>query len=331
MQAAENSKVSLQAIDGGLARASVRMLAGAAAAEDADFTDAVRALRRVLDAFDTGLALDPAPVVRGRGYDAGLRVPGVMPAGSPTLVGRRVRAFAPAIKARTRELDLFVMSSQGADAVAEPATVAAAAAFAERFGRERLCVVTGPAVDPAAADESAAACGLALEFRDVAEVCGALAGGAATFDALLVPDTFFDTVSSVAASVAGSTCLVTECASHEAALVVSAGLAGASALPAFPGLVLAVSELLGILGRVEAGSRIADAWCRAVESGVHTADFEVTYPYARLVDESGFADAVIERMGETPRALRRHLDGMPARRYGTKPARPAMRVIQGGR
>ena len=333
MQAAENSKVFLKTIDGGLARVTLRTLAGAAAAGDVDFLDTVGALGRVLAAFDTGLALDPAPVVHGAGFDAGLLVSGVLPAGSPTLTARRVRAFAPAISARTRGLDLLVLSSPEAAASGDAATVAAAAAFARRLGRERLCVVIEDGADAkaAVAGIAAADCPMAIEAQGLSEVCGRLAAGAASYDALLVPDAFLETVSAVAAGVAGSAGLVTECASHEDAVIVSAGLAGDSALPTLPGIVLAVAELLAVIGRVELGARLADAWCRAIESGVHTSDFEVTHPYARLVDDAEFADALIDLMGEVPRTLRRQFDRLPVVGRAKQSARPAMRVIQGGR
>lgn len=335
MQAAEKQKFFLHAIDGGLARMRIRVLAGAAAAGDADLVDALDALGRVLTAADARIGLDVMPTVDGWGYDAGLVVSGAAPFGGVSLTSRRVRAFAPAIKARSKDLDLLIVSAPGATSPADTDTLAAAADMARRFGREQLCVLVDGDCEAAAATRTslgadAASLGVAVDVRGVAAVAGAIAAGTAAFDTLLVSEPYLEVITAVAAGVAGANALVTQCATHDDAMIVSSGLAGETALPAFAGLVLATAEMLIALGRPEAGARMADAWCRAVESGVHTADFDVTHPYGRLVDDAGFADAIVEFMGEAPRAVRPHFSGVSEQRASAG-RRPVVRVIQGGR
>lgn len=337
MQAAEKQKFFLHSIDGGLARLRIRVVAGAAAAGDTDLVDSLDALGRVLKAADARIGLDVMPTVDGWGYDAGLVVSGAAPFGGVSLTARRVRAFAPAIKSRSKDLDLLVVSVPGATSEFDTDALAAAADVARRFGREQLCVLVDGDCEAAAATRTSlaagadsAGAGVVVDVRSIAAVAGAIAAGSAAFDTLLVPEPYLEVITAVAAGVAGSSALVTQLATHDDAMIVSSGLAGESALPVFAGLVLATAEMLIALGRVEAGGCMADAWCRAVESGVHTADFDVTHPYDRLVDDAGFADALIECMGEAPRTVRPHFSGVSEQRK-TARSRPAVRVIRGGR
>jgi isocitrate dehydrogenase len=128
------------------------------------------------------------------------------------------------------------------------------------------------------------------------------------FDVIVTPNLYGDVLSDVVAEVSGSVGMApsanigTEAAVFEAIHGSAPDIAGKNvANPS--GLMLASAKMLAHLGEGETAELIHDAWLRAIEDGVHTADVSQTTTHSRLVGTDGFADAVIDRLGDTPRHL----------------------------
>ncbi|MFT4737029.1 MAG: isocitrate dehydrogenase [Cyclobacteriaceae bacterium] len=69
------------------------------------------------------------------------------------------------------------------------------------------------------------------------------------------------------------------------------------------GLLNAAVMMLQHLGQVDTAQKISNAWLKTLEDGIHTADiFNGDFSTAK-VGTSQFADAVIERLGQTPTSL----------------------------
>ncbi len=129
------------------------------------------------------------------------------------------------------------------------------------------------------------------------------------FDVIVLPNLYGDILSDVAAQIAGSVGLAgsanvgTDVAMFEAVHGSAPPLAGKDvANPS--GLLLAAVQMLVYIGQGEAATRVHNAWLRTIEDGVHTADIHDPATSTTLVGTSGFADAVVARLGEHPRTLR---------------------------
>ena len=69
------------------------------------------------------------------------------------------------------------------------------------------------------------------------------------------------------------------------------------------GLLLAATQLLVHVGQSDVAATIKNAWLRTLEDGVHTGDVYSEATSSRRVGTQGFADAVIERLGQRPATL----------------------------
>ena len=69
------------------------------------------------------------------------------------------------------------------------------------------------------------------------------------------------------------------------------------------GLLLAAIKMLVHIGEAQVAETIKNAWLRTIEDGIHTPDIYRLRLSKRSVGTQGFAEAVIERLGETPREL----------------------------
>lgn len=123
------------------------------------------------------------------------------------------------------------------------------------------------------------------------------------FDVIVTPNLYGDILSDIAADVAGSVGLAPSAnigpraAMFEAIHGSAPDIAGQDiANPS--GLLLAACMMLDHAGRGAAASRIRNAWNRAVEEGVATRDM------GGAVGTQAFAQAVIDRLGQSPRQLK---------------------------
>ncbi|MCX7019110.1 MAG: NADP-dependent isocitrate dehydrogenase [Candidatus Sumerlaeota bacterium] len=129
------------------------------------------------------------------------------------------------------------------------------------------------------------------------------------FDVIVMPNLYGDILSDVAAQITGSVGLGgsanigDSCAMFEAIHGSAPRIAGRNeANPS--GLILASVLMLNHIGQSGTATRIHNAWLRAIEDGIHTADM---YKQGTSREKAGtreFAQAVVERLGENPRALK---------------------------
>jgi len=129
----------------------------------------------------------------------------------------------------------------------------------------------------------------------------------ARFDVVVTPNLYGDILSDVAAEVAGSIGLAPSsnigrgCAMFEAVHGSAPDIAGRDiANPS--GLLLSAVMMLVHLGRGAPAAAIHNAWLRTIEDGVHTADIVGAHSRER-VGTRAFAQAVIARLGQSPRQL----------------------------
>lgn len=135
-----------------------------------------------------------------------------------------------------------------------------------------------------------------------------LAARPEAFDVLVMPNLYGDILSDVTAELSGSVGLGASanigerCAMFEAIHGSAPRLAGLNqANPS--GLLLAAVMMLVHIGQREVAATVHNAWLRAIEDGIHTADMASPDTARRRVGTAEFADAVIERLGQTPRTL----------------------------
>ena len=138
------------------------------------------------------------------------------------------------------------------------------------------------------------------------------------FDVIVMPNLYGDILSDVAAEIAGSVGLAGSanigeaCSMFEAIHGSAPRLAGQN-LANPSGLLLGSVMMLNHIGQSEAAERAHNAWLRTLEDGVHTYDIFREGVSKQQVSTSGFADAVIARLGQTPQTLK------PVAYRGTKP------------
>ncbi|HOJ03187.1 MAG TPA: NADP-dependent isocitrate dehydrogenase [Bacteroidota bacterium] len=128
------------------------------------------------------------------------------------------------------------------------------------------------------------------------------------FDVIVTLNLYGDILSDIAAQIAGSVGLAgsanvgTEMAMFEAVHGSAPDIAGKDvANPS--GLLLAAIQLLVHLGEAEVARTIKHAWLCTIEDGIHTTDIYREGLSRAEVGTTSFTDAVIERLGRTPRKL----------------------------
>jgi isocitrate dehydrogenase len=129
------------------------------------------------------------------------------------------------------------------------------------------------------------------------------------FDVLVMPNLYGDILSDVAAQITGSVGLgasanVGSAASMFEAIHGSAPDIGGQDKANPSGLLLSGVMMLIHMGQRDVAERVHNAWLRAIEDGVHTADLFQNGVSTRLVGTQGFAHAVIDRLGLAPERLR---------------------------
>ncbi|MDP5169916.1 MAG: NADP-dependent isocitrate dehydrogenase [Bacteroidia bacterium] len=132
------------------------------------------------------------------------------------------------------------------------------------------------------------------------------------FDVIVLPNLYGDIVSDIAAQVAGSVGLAgsanigPRCAMFEAIHGSAPDIAGRGiANPS--GLLQAACMMLQHIGQGDVAARISNAWLATLEDGIHTADiFRDGFSRAQ-VGTMAFANAVVDRLGESPQHLRKEV------------------------
>ena len=141
------------------------------------------------------------------------------------------------------------------------------------------------------------------------------------FDVVVTENLYGDIISDVAAQVAGSVGIAGSANIGEGHAMFEAIHGSAPTIAgkdvANPSALLQASLMMLVhIGQNGAAERIHNAWLKTLEDGVHTSDIHQEGLSARQVGTRAFADAVIERLGQTPARL-------PVANYtGTKPPTP---------
>ncbi|MBB4630688.1 NADP-dependent isocitrate dehydrogenase [Sphingosinicella soli] len=128
------------------------------------------------------------------------------------------------------------------------------------------------------------------------------------FDLIVMPNLYGDVLSDVAAQIAGSVGLAPsanigeQCAMFEAIHGSAPRRAGQDvANPS--GLLLAGVMMLAHIGQPKVARRVHNAWLKTIEDGIHTYDVFKEGISKQKVGTAAFADAVIERLDQTPKTL----------------------------
>lgn len=129
------------------------------------------------------------------------------------------------------------------------------------------------------------------------------------FDVVLLPNLYGDILSDVAAEIAGSVGLAgsanigMQSAMFEAIHGSAPRRAGQDvANPS--GLMLGAVQMLVHIGQGDVATSVHNAWLKTIEDGVHTYDIYDESASTQKVSTSGFANAVIERIGTRPEKLK---------------------------
>jgi len=149
------------------------------------------------------------------------------------------------------------------------------------------------------------------------------------FDVIVMPNLYGDVLSDVAAQIAGSVGLagsanIGEHVSMFEAIHGSAPRRAGQNLANPSGLLLGAVMMLVHVGLTEHAERVHNAWLRAIEDGIHTYDIYDEKVSKQKVGTKEFAEAVVERLGQTPQILKARKyskgDEAPARVTSEKPA-----------
>ena len=129
------------------------------------------------------------------------------------------------------------------------------------------------------------------------------------FDVVVMPNLYGDVLSDVAAQIAGSVGLagsanIGEHVSMFEAIHGSAPRRAGQNLANPSGLLLGAIMMLVHIGQSDVAERVHNAWLRTIEDGIHTYDIYDEGNSRQKVGTKEFADAVAERMGQTPQTLK---------------------------
>ena len=128
------------------------------------------------------------------------------------------------------------------------------------------------------------------------------------FDLIVMPNLYGDILSDVAAQITGSVGLGgsanigTGFAMFEA-IHGSAPRRAGQDLANPSGLLLGAVQMLVYIGQSDVAEKVHNAWLKTLEDGIHTYDLYDEASSKQKVGTQGFADAVIERLGQKPKTL----------------------------
>lgn len=156
------------------------------------------------------------------------------------------------------------------------------------------------------------------------------------FDVIVMPNLYGDVLSDVAAQIAGSVGLagsanIGEHVSMFEAIHGSAPRRAGQNLANPSGLLLGAVMMLVHVGLTDHAERVHNAWLRAIEDGIHTYDIYDDKVSKQKVGTKEFADAVIERLGQTPQILkaRQYRKGEESHAAGTSAAKAPHKEMVG--
>src|SRR6195256_1328849 len=129
------------------------------------------------------------------------------------------------------------------------------------------------------------------------------------FDVIVMPNLYGDVLSDVAAQIAGSVGLagsanIGEHVSMFEAIHGSAPRRAGQNLANPSGLLLGAVMMLVHIGETEVAERVHNAWLRTIEDGIHTYDIYEEGVSSQKVGTREFAEAVAQRVGQTPQTLK---------------------------
>src|SRR5436309_13618707 len=129
------------------------------------------------------------------------------------------------------------------------------------------------------------------------------------FDVIVMPNLYGDILSDVAAQIAGSVGLagsanIGENVAMFEAIHGSAPRRAGQNLANPSGLLLGAVMMLVHIGQVDVAERVHNAWLRTIEDGVHTYDIYDEGVSKQKVGTREFAEAVAERVGQTPQMMK---------------------------
>src|SRR3954468_21889700 len=136
-----------------------------------------------------------------------------------------------------------------------------------------------------------------------------LADTPTAFDVIVMPNLYGDVLSDVAAQIAGSVGLagsanIGENVSMFEAIHGSAPRRAGQNLANPSGLLLGAVLMLVHINQTDIAERVHNAWLRTIEDGVHTYDIYAEGVSSQKVGTKEFAEAVVERLGQTPQTLK---------------------------
>ena len=129
------------------------------------------------------------------------------------------------------------------------------------------------------------------------------------FDVIVLPNLYGDILSDVAAQIAGSVGLAgsanigDQCAMFEAIHGSAPRRAGQN-LANPSGLLLGAVLMLVHIEQTDVAERVHNAWLRTLEDGIHTYDIYKDGVSKQKVGTKEFAQAVVDRVGQTPEKLK---------------------------
>ena len=129
------------------------------------------------------------------------------------------------------------------------------------------------------------------------------------FDVVVMPNLYGDVVSDITAQISGSVGLAgssnigASVAMFEAIHGSAPDIAGQDiANPS--GLLRGAVMMLNHIGQQDVAEKVINAWSCTIEEGIHTADIYKEGVSSEKVGTKAFADAVIERLGKTPKNIK---------------------------
>ncbi|MCU0498612.1 MAG: NADP-dependent isocitrate dehydrogenase [Anaerolineae bacterium] len=128
------------------------------------------------------------------------------------------------------------------------------------------------------------------------------------FDVIVMPNLYGDVVSDIVAELTGSVGLagsanvgdkyaMFEAIHGSAPDIAGMGIANPS------GLLLGGVMMMVHIGQNDVAEKVHNAWLKTIEDGIHTGDIYRDSTSKQRVNTEAFADAVIERLGQTPQQL----------------------------
>ncbi len=156
------------------------------------------------------------------------------------------------------------------------------------------------------------------------------------FDVIVMPNLYGDILSDVAAQITGSVGLAGSANIGDGFAMFEAIHGSAPRIAdqnrANPsGLLLGAVQMLVHIGQGDIAQKVQNAWLKTLEDGLHTDDIYKEGSSNELLGTQEFADAVIERLGQTPAVLEAVDFSKAIGSFDLKltPIRPAVKEIDG--